>query len=319
MANLSAFRTAEEEAAAVRTLDLNLYQMFFDLTSIVDPTPISPAAGLAFSVARRDWVGSLLSGASLIPFVGEIARFGKLVKIIKTLEESIDLASKSEKAADLLKPAMQRLAQILDMLPTNAGPEIGRLRQMVNDFLSKNGLAKIATELPDVSKQFKFQKFEQNGYRYEELSGRLGVPGKVKKHRSQYQQQKVAGGTGDDAGHRIANEFGAPGGPENLTPQNWIQNRGSGTYRDMEIEWGDKLRNGTGIEATVQDVFKPGQDRAFLRKVEWTETSPTGVVTKDSRTFVNTQSVASRLKRGVAPTVPPGTEADIVPFGRPRP
>jgi hypothetical protein len=236
MANLSVFRTAEEEAAAVRTLDLNLFQMFFDLTSIVDPTPISPAAGLAFSIVRRDWVGSLLSGASLVPFVGEIARFGKLARIIKTLEESIDLASKSEKAAELLKPAMQKLAQILDMLPTNAGPEIGRLRQMVDDFLSRNGLVKIATELPDISKQFKFRKFEQNGYRYEELSGRLGVPGKVKKHRSSYQQQKVAGGTGDDAGHRIANEFGAPGGAENLSPQNWIQNRAGGTYRDLEIE-----------------------------------------------------------------------------------
>ena len=88
MANLSVFRTAEEEAAAVRTLNLNLFQMFFDLTSIVDPTPISPAAGLAFSIVRRDWVGSLLSGASLVPFVGEIARFGKLARIIKTLEES---------------------------------------------------------------------------------------------------------------------------------------------------------------------------------------------------------------------------------------
>ena len=219
MANLSVFRTAEEEAAAVRTLDLNLFQIFFDLTSIVDPTPISPAAGLAFSIARHDWVGSLLSGASLIPFVGEIARFGKLARIVKTLEESIELASKSEKAAELLKPAMQKLAQILDMLPTNAGPEIGRLRRMVDEFLSRNGLVKIATELPDISKQFKFRNFEQNGYRYEELSGRLGVPGKVKQHRSSYQQKKVAGGTGDDAGHRIANEFGAPGGAENLSPQ----------------------------------------------------------------------------------------------------
>jgi hypothetical protein len=316
MANLSVFRTAEEEAAAVRTLDLNLFQMFFDLTSIVDPTPISPAAGLAFSIARRDWVGSLLSGASLVPFVGEIARFGKLTRIIKTLEESIDLASKSEKAAELLKPAMQKLAQILDMLPTNAGPEIWRLRQMVDDFLRRNGLVKIVSELPDISKQFKFRKFEQNGYRYEELSGRLGVPGKVKQHRSSYQQRKVAGGTGDDAGHRIANEFGAPGGAENLSPQNWIQNRAGGTYRDLEIDWGNKLRNGTGIEVKVQDVFKPGQNRAFLRKVEWTETSPTGAVTKKSLDFMNTQSVESRLNRDIAATVPPGTSARILPFTR---
>lgn len=316
MANLNIFRTAEEEAQAVRTLDLNLYQMFFDLTSIVDPTPISPAAGLAFSIARRDWVGSLLSGASLIPFVGEIARFGKLAKIIKTLEESIELASKSEKAAELLKPAMQNLSQILDMLPTSAGPEVARLRQMVDEFLRKNGLAKIATELPDISKQFKFRMFEERGYRYEELSGRLGVPGKVKQHRSTYSQRQVAGGTGDDAGHRIANEFGAPGGRENLSPQNWIQNRG-GTYRDLEIDWGNKLRNGTGIEVKVQDVFKSGEDRAFLRKVEWTETSPTGNVTQRSLDFMNSQTPASRLNRDMPATVPPGTSADILPFKRP--
>lgn len=314
MANLSGILSAEEEAAAVRALDLNLYQMFFDLTSLVDPTPISPAVGLAFSVARQDWVGSLLSGASLIPFAGELARFGKLAKMIKTLEESIDLAGKSEKAAELLKPAMQQLAQILDMLPTNAGPQIGRLRQMVDDFLRKSGLAKIATDLPDISKQFKFRKFEYHGNRIEELSGRLGVPGKVKKHRSTYQQQKVAGGTGDDAGHRIANEFGAPGGPENLSAQNWIQNRGGGTYRDLEMEWEDKLRNGTGIEAKVQDVYRPGEDRPFYRKVEWTETSPSGIVTKDSRLYANTQSARSRFRRGIPQTVPSGTDAEVIPL-----
>jgi hypothetical protein len=314
MANLSVFRTAEEEAAAVRTLDLNLYQMFFDLTSIVDPTPLSPAAGLAFSVARRDWVDSLLSGASLIPFVGEIARFGKLAKIIKTLEESIDLAGKSEKAVELVKPAAQKMSQIVDLLPANSGNEIARLRQMTDEFLRKNGLGKIAMDLPDVSKQFRFQAFEQNGYRYEELSGRLGVPGKVKQHRNTYQQRQVAGGTGDDAGHRIANEFGAPGGKDNLTPQNWIQNRGGGTYRDMEIDWGNKLRNGTGVDVKVQDVFKPGTDRPFLRKVEWTETSPTGTVSKRSLDLMNPQTAESRLNRDIAPTVPFGTSADIYPF-----
>jgi len=76
------------------------------------------------------------------------------------------------------------------------------------------------------------------------------------------------------------------------------------------------LRNGTGIEVKVQDVFKPGQDRAFLRKAEWTETNPTGAVTKKSLDFMNTQSVESRLNRDRAATVPPGTSAVILPFTR---
>jgi len=84
----------------------------------------------------------------------------------------------------------------------------------------------------------------------------------------------------------------------------------------LEIDWGNKLRNGTGIEVKVQDVFKPGEDRAFLRKVEWTETSPTGAVTKKSLDFMNTQSVESRLNRSIAATVPPGNSAAILPFAR---
>src|SRR5437870_2937171 len=52
-------------------------------------------------------------------------------------------------------------------------------------------------------------------------------------------QKKMAGGTGDDAGHLIGNRFGAPGGRENLSPQNWKANR-FGTYKDLENLWARK-------------------------------------------------------------------------------
>jgi hypothetical protein len=89
---------------------------------------------------------------------------------------------------------------------------------------------------PDISGNFHFETIDRAHYVYKIGSGQLGVPGTVKTHRSKREQSKVSSGTGDDAGHLIGDRFGAPGGAENLGPQNWIQNQ-YGTFKQLENTW----------------------------------------------------------------------------------
>jgi hypothetical protein len=157
--------------------------------------------------------------------------------------------------------------------------------------------------LPDISRQFEFREFEMNGKTYKQARGQLGEPGRVKTHRSTAAQRSVAGGTGDDAGHLIGNQFGAPGDARNLTPQNWIANRGGGTFYELEQTWAEKLSQGSQVEVTVTDVTRAGEDRPFMREVKWTETQPNGTQVHKELTFANTHTPKSRLKQNIEPTV----------------
>ncbi len=177
------------------------------------------------------------------------------------------------------------------------------LRKRVDDFLRQSRTAKaVKAVLPDISKQFQFRKFESNGYLYHEARGRLGVPGKVKTHRSGSAQSALSKGMGDDAGHLIGNRFGAPGGAENLGLQNWRANR-YGTYKNLENHWAAQLKNGTGVEVQIRDVFKAGESRPFARKVEWKEIGPNGGVTNHDLTFMNSHTDRSRNMQDIPSTV----------------
>lgn len=151
----------------------------------------------------------------------------------------------------------------------------------------------------DVSDNYKYRTYERDGRRYKEASGQLGIPGEVVDHRDATEQRKISKGTGDDAGHLIGNQFGASGGPENLSPQNWRENRSGGTYKQLENEWAKKLKDGTEIDVKVADITRKGEDRPFMRKVEWTETAKDGTKTDKELYFANTYTPESRDKRGI--------------------
>ncbi len=158
----------------------------------------------------------------------------------------------------------------------------------------------VAAARTDVSGQYKFRKYEKGGKTYKQACGRLGDPDSAIRHRDPAAQRRVAGGTGEDAGHLIGDRFGAPGGPENLNPQNWKQNR-FGTYKDLENSWAAKRRSGIEIDVQVTDVTKGGEARPYRRNVQWTETTPEGTQTSHELDFVNTHTPESRAKQGLAP------------------
>ncbi len=284
----------------LREIGLDLIQLALDLAGIFDPTPISDGASGLLALARGQWLDAAISGVSMIPYIGDLAKAGKLPRYLKSLERAVELAEKSSAAAKALLPGLVKLKQVLDMIPNSSNKTINQMKIVVDRSIKSSVVA--IKHLPDISKHFSFRRFEKNGNVYQEASGRLGIPGQVKTHRSQSAQKGVSGGTGDDAGHLIGDRFGAPGTAENLTQQNWIANR-QGTFRQLEDSWAKKLKEGTGIEVKVSDVTRQGEDRPFMRKVEWTEIAPDGKRSSNELTFANTHTPKSRDMQAIPTSV----------------
>jgi hypothetical protein len=154
---------------------------------------------------------------------------------------------------------------------------------------------------PDISRRFLWKpRWKSGNFEYEELSGQLGVPGRVMTHRSRYAQQLMSEGTGEHAGHRIGIQFGAPGDDRNLSLQNPNTNtyaprelqaifRGAGgNYLRLESEWTEKLKAGHKIWVRVRDKYRCGEARPISREVEWVETDAKGNrLTPRTLEFVN--------------------------------
>lgn len=190
----------------------------------------------------------------------------------------------------------------------------------------------MAAGLPDISSRFTFRNWTQGGYFFKEAAGELGVPGKVATHRDVQAQRDLAGGTGDHAGHMIGVQFGAPGGIENMGLQNANMNtfapkrlqeafRGhGGSYHDLESDWARKLKDSYRITVTIQDKYRVGEERPFVRLVQWVETTPAGKQeAPQTLDFGNFSSPQLRDARGETPgpVTNGGQGATVIPlFGR---
>lgn len=314
-------------ADELKALAFDLTQLCLDIAGIFDPTPISDGVSALISLGRGDWLGGLISGASMVPYIGDLAKAGKFPKYLKTLEKAIQLAQESAEAAKLLKPIIQKLDRALDLLPDHAPGAVQDMRRLVKRYLHEMNVKPMRTHhLPDIRGRFNFKpRYREGGFEYVEASGRLGVPGKVLGVRDLKAQKSVAGGTGDHAGHLIGTRFGGPGDARNLTPQNAYINSyahkaeqhwsgSGGSFLKLEDQWEEKLHRGIGIEVRVRDKFHVGEDRPFARLVEWTEHLPNGKTQSHHMEFLNAHTPLSREKRGI---VPEKHQGQVLPFKRP--
>ena len=300
-----------DEAAELRYLSTDLAQLVLDITGFVDPTPVSDGLNALISLGRGDWLGAGLSGLSMVPYIGDLAKAGKFPKYLKTIERAIVLAQQSERARRALLPVFQKIDQAMNLMPRGVSGQLDNLRGKITSFLDRYSVARgVARVLPDISKSFRFRTYRHGDDMIKEASGRLGVPGTVMTHRSQAAQRSISEGIGEDAGHLIGNRFGAPGGVENLSPQNWAQNR-YGTFKNLENIWADKLKNGIGVEVNVKDIYKAGEARPWRRIVEWTEVHPNGGRLTEKLDFLNTHSARSRDAQGIISNMPPGHQGKV--------
>jgi hypothetical protein len=210
----------------------------------------------------------------------------------------------------------KRRAEIEPLLndpdPSIRKKALGEMAKLERDTLAlRKEIPKYIENLakPDISKRYQYNDTETNsrGDYIKSAKGELGVPGEVMKKRDETAQGHVSSGTGDDAGHLIANTFGGAGGGENLGRQNWIANE-FGTWRKLEIEWARKLLAGVKIHVEVRELSKAKGQRPYMRTVSWTEIDAVGNKTNHFLSFGNFETAKSRAAAGTPPTqgVPEG-------------
>ncbi|MFO0755794.1 MAG: hypothetical protein U0359_04855 [Byssovorax sp.] len=124
-------RSEEEE------LILEIAGMVADMLGMVDPTPISDttSAGLAFY--QGDVLGGVLSLVGIIPYLGDLAKMGKMPKYLGTLKKAIALAAKKPSFAVKMKPLLKRLKAVLnklplDMLPASVTSSVSQMKAELN-------------------------------------------------------------------------------------------------------------------------------------------------------------------------------------------
>jgi len=147
-----------------------------------------------------------------------------------------------------------------------------------------------------------YEIIQQGSEIWKIAQGDLRVMPQDQRLRDESSQVKVSGGTGDDAGHLIGNLFGGSGGAENLSPQNWIQNR-YGTFRAQERRWQGQILNGAQVWAKVIDKYRQGEDRPYVREVESRSTIQGQETITNKLTFGNFQTARSRTAREISPSV----------------
>ncbi len=65
---------------------LDLGQLALDIIGIIEPTPFADSANAVISITRGDWWGSLLSAAGVIPYIGDVAKLGKIRKYVGSFD-----------------------------------------------------------------------------------------------------------------------------------------------------------------------------------------------------------------------------------------
>ena len=99
------------------------------------------ASSGVISLFRGDWLGAGISVASMIPYIGDLAKAGKLPKLLKTIERAVEIAAKDAKFAERLRPVLQKLKGALDAVPLDKLPDAIRkpleaMKNKIDDFFS---------------------------------------------------------------------------------------------------------------------------------------------------------------------------------------
>lgn len=266
-------------------------QMALDIIGIFDPTGISDGANALISLGRGDWVGAGLSAISIVPFVGDLAKAGKLGKWASTMTKAIEAAASNPAARQALEPMFKKLQSALHAIPETVWknmPDSMRstlegMKGKLDDLLGKADIPNRPTVVDGRPQYYvdgagtkgnwrkdiniKLQPdadYHVNGYKFStDAQGRVkSVEGELtlaKAERNGY-QQRVAGGKtdrleDDQGGHLIASIFNGPGEAINLKAMNGSLNNKE--FKNLETTLADALKAGKKVDVKI-DVVHSG-------------------------------------------------------------
>lgn len=127
-------------STSIPTLVADVAQVTLDIVGIVEPTPFADLANAAISLGRGDGVGAALSAAGAVPYVGDLAKAGKLGRWAQTVSRAVDAALASPAAMRLLHQPLARLGQaigavpagVMDRLPASAQETLRGLKSQID-------------------------------------------------------------------------------------------------------------------------------------------------------------------------------------------
>jgi hypothetical protein len=126
---------------------LDLTQTALDLAGIFDPTPASDGANTLISLSRGDLLDAGINAVSMIPYLGDLAKAGKLGTYPAKIARAIALVLKSEKAAELLRPLLKQLDKLiqripLEKLPASLRAPLENIKKQLDNFFRKGAALK---------------------------------------------------------------------------------------------------------------------------------------------------------------------------------
>ena len=230
-------------------------QIALDIVGLVDPTPISDGVNGLISLGRGDWLGAGISAVSMIPYVGDAAKLGKLGRYAETMANAVDLAKANPAIAKQLGPAMEKLREAfghipLDKLPQPMREALAPIKSKLDDF-ARIGVHTVQTTVGRNSVEWT-QNAAGETIRAKATLNEVFSGASRSSKEATAQGQAAARGIADDVGgHIIGHRFVKDQGIRNMFPQNAQFNNSA--FRKLENEWGDWIsKKGGSVEVEVQ-------------------------------------------------------------------
>jgi hypothetical protein len=273
---ISARETAElnVDSNAASKLNIELGQLALDVIGIFDPTPTADLINAGISAWNGDRWGAFLSVVSAVPYVGDLAKLGKLGSWAKTISDTVALAAKNPAVLKMLEPALRKVSDLIGALPKaafNALPDSAKtaLLEMKGKIDGLLGRAGAKTDDVAVAVLNTVQRtFGQNSVKWAtDSEGRLisasavlkeVFPGLKRSPDEVAAQGRAAekGIAGDHGGHAVPHRFLGDQGDINLFPQNGVpvgaaKNFNGSAFKTLENELADWVQAGGTVKYDV--------------------------------------------------------------------
>ncbi len=135
--------------AEQKELVADLTQVGLSVIGIFDPTGIADGADAVISLGRGDYWGAGISALGIIPYLGDLAKIGKLPKLLKVVENVVSMAKADARFAKVVTPLLKGLKNAIDNLPIHKLPNwakepIEKLSSKIDEFFGIRKITKPA-------------------------------------------------------------------------------------------------------------------------------------------------------------------------------
>jgi hypothetical protein len=133
----------QEREIEKKEIALDICQFILDMTGIIDPTPASDGTNAIISLSRGRWIDAVISVVSIVPYVGDIAKLGKLPRYLASIRKAIRIARADVHWSSALKKLFIPLKKVIDQLyelganklPQGANKTLQQIKHEIDKFL----------------------------------------------------------------------------------------------------------------------------------------------------------------------------------------